>query len=77
MGQVSQDVGLGGPQGVMVPEMNGKGGDLQEEVEGGGEEGQGHTDCPGAAAKAPHHPAGRGGQRDRKCLHTVKTRINF
>lgn len=66
--QVSQDVCLGGQQGVTGPEINVMRGEQQEEVEGSGDEGQGQTDCPGAAAKAPNHPAERIGQRDRKRL---------
>lgn len=65
--QVSQDVCLVGQQGVTWPEINRLRGEQQEEVERSGGEGQGQADCPGAAAKAPNHPAERGGQRDRKC----------
>lgn len=61
--QVSQDVAVGVEPAVAGLEVNGAGGEQQEEVEGGGDEGQGQADCPGAAAKAPPHPAERRGDR--------------
>lgn len=61
--QVSQDVCLRGQRGLTGPEIKGMWGEQQQEVEGSGDQGQGQTDCPGAAAKAPYHPAERRSER--------------
>lgn len=75
--QVSQDVCPGGQRGVTGPQINRLRGEQQEEVEGSGDEGQGQTDCPGAAAKAPYHPAERVDERESKRLEKCKNLINL
>lgn len=57
--QFSQDVCPGWQWGVTGLVVSRKREECQEEVKENGDEGQGQTDCPGATAHTPHHPAER------------------